>query len=377
MSKLYLPREEQFDLMNENLARIAGALGATIDTSNWAGIQRAVRSGVAPSLFPVGAQLVVNHGTYGDMVFDVVAHDYFKSTHDPNAHTMTIMSHVSIGKLQYDAPEAFYYAFDDLPAGTYNFTIKETYRLWEKGTYQFTLTQTLPCFGHLSISPNAETALTSCKVTSVVPASMGGVIETVSITEGNGGTNLGTFGEGLNHIKRVSEGSDNYAESAIRQFLNSSKPMNEAWAGYTKYDLAPSWWGTEDGFMLGLDEDFLSVVGEVIVPCATNSEYECPVSKYEKGTKYILKDKFYLASAREVMGDSSSYVDDGTSQFTYYVGSDSVDREKYQGGTPYAWWTRSPYKTLTANVQDVTAAGLLSAHYPRYNFGIAPVCTIV
>lgn len=377
MGKIYLPHEEQFDLMNENLAKIAGAIGASIDTSTWAGIQRAVRTGVAPSQFPVGTQLEVSHSEYGAMLFDVVAHDYFKSPHDANAHTMTLMSHDSIVRLQYDASEAFYYAFNKLPAGTYNFTISETYLLWEKGTYQFTLTQALPSGGHLLINSHADTALTSCTGTSISPPDLGGVIETFAISAGNGGTSLGTFGADLNHIKRVSDGSDNYAESAIRQFLNSAKDMSVAWVEQTKYDVAPNWWGSRKGFMAGLDEEFLSVVGEVVVPCATNSEYESPDSRYTKGTKYTLNDKFYLASVREVMGDSSSYIDDGTSQLPYYIGSKGVDRYKYADGVAYAWWTRSPYKTLSSNVQDITASGTLSAHYPWHPFGIAPVCTIV
>ena len=377
MSKIYLPYAEQFDLMNENLARIAGAIGSNIDVSNWAGVQRAVRAGVAPSLFPVGTQLKVSHTKYGDMLYDVVAHDHFKSAHDANAHTMTLMSHASIDKLQYDAPEAFYYALTKLSAGTYNFTISETYRYWEKGTYQFTLTSALPSGGQLVINGNADTALTSCTGTSIAPLDDGGVIETFSITAGSAGTSIGTFGDGLNHIARVSDGSDNYAESAIRQFLNSSAAMSESWVSQTRFDVAPAWWGSQNGFMGGLDDEFLAVIGEVEVPCVSNSQYESPDWSYAKGAKYALKDKFYLASVREIVGTGSNYADDGTTQFTYYVDSNGVDRIKYAGGVGYAWWTRSPYKTLTANVHDVTAGGLISAHYPRHGFGISPVCTIV
>ena len=201
------------------------------------------------------------------------------------------------------------------------------------------------------------------------------VVEEFTISEGNDGTSLGTFGNELNHIARVANGSDNYAESPIRVFLNSKNPMT--WYEATKYDVPPTWWKTPQGFMEGLEDDFLSVVGEVIVPCVSNSEYESPDSKYTKGEKYILKDKFYIASVREVTGNTAEYADDGTSQFAYYVGCAAIDRAKYAGGITYAWWTRSPFKTLTGNVHDVTAAGLITAHHPRYNFGIAPVCTIV
>ena len=97
MSKIYLPHAEQFDLMNENLSKIANALAMDMDISTWAGIQKAVRVGVAPDLIPVGTQLAVDHSVYGTHLYDVVAHNYFKSAHDKNAHTMTLMCHDALG----------------------------------------------------------------------------------------------------------------------------------------------------------------------------------------------------------------------------------------------------------------------------------------
>ena len=140
MSRIYLPNASQFDVMNENLAKIANAITSGNDISTWAGIQKAVRIGVAPDLFPVGSQLSVNHKVYGTHMYDVVAHNHYKSAHDKNAHTMTLMCHDVLNKLQFDAPEALYYAKDGLAAGTYHFTLNSTYSSWAAGTYQFTLT---------------------------------------------------------------------------------------------------------------------------------------------------------------------------------------------------------------------------------------------
>ena len=130
MSKLFLPTKEQMDVMNENLAKIAAAVGSQVDISTWEGIQKAVRSGIAKDILPVGTQLAVNHSVYGTRLFDVVAHDYLKSVHDENAHTMTIQQHDLLPGTQFDASEAFYYAEAELPAGTYNFTLATAYSSW-------------------------------------------------------------------------------------------------------------------------------------------------------------------------------------------------------------------------------------------------------
>ena len=109
MSKIYLPHADQFDVMNGNLMRIVATLGADIDISTWEGIQKAVRVGVAPNLIPVGTQMKVTHSVYGEMVFDVVAHDLYKSRYDEKAHTKTLMCHDLIKSMHYDRIEAFYY----------------------------------------------------------------------------------------------------------------------------------------------------------------------------------------------------------------------------------------------------------------------------
>lgn len=373
MSKIYLPRADQFDLMNENLAKIANAIGSDIDISTWAGIQKAVRVGVAPDLIPVGTQLSVSHSVYGTHLYDVVAHNYFKSAHDENAHTMTLMCHDILVKLQYDAPEAFYSADAQLSPGTYHFTIPTTFESFVAGTYQFTLTEALPKGAQLVISTWEGASIDVFNN----PALNDAPDSTITFVKGDGGTNLGTFGVELNHVQRVGGGSDNYKESAIRQFLNSSAEGGTVWTPQTKFDRAPAWASSRAGFVAGFDDDFLSVIGEVIVPCATNSAYESPDSTTTIGQRYTLKDKFYLASVREIMGDVSSYVEDGSTQFTYYNNSNSIDRLKYIEGAAYSWWTRSPYKLQPSVVQDITASGGISSHHTRYNFGISPVCTIV
>lgn len=376
MSKLFLPTKEQMDVMNENLAKIAKAVGSQVDISTWEGIQKAVRSGIAKDILPVGSQLAVNHSVYGTRLFDVVAHDYLKSVHDENAHTMTIQQHDLLPGTQFDAPEAFYYAETELAAGTYNVILATAYGGWAAGTYQFTLTQAVPAGGQLRINGYESTAITSLKVQSFANRTTNTATESVAITAGSGGTNLGTFGEGaINSIQRVSYGSNNYKESAMRQFLNSSAAAGSVWTPQTKFDRPPSWQTSLAGYKAGLDQNFLAVVGKVVLPCSANNIYEAPDSSIAKGAKYTLNDEFYLASRAEIFG--SHDVNDDTVLFPFYEGAGNADRIKYRDGSAALWWLRTPNSGDAIPVRLVVSDGTVHSHYARNATGLAPACTIV
>ena len=376
MSRLYLPTKEQMDTMNENLAKIAKAVGSQVDISTWEGIQKAVRSGIAKDILPVGSQLAVNHSVYGTRLFDVVAHDYLKSVHDENAHTMTIQQHDLLPSTQFDAPEAFYYADAALAAGTYNFTLAEAYSSWAAGTYQFTLTQTLPQGGQLAISGYADAAMTSRQVRAYANQTTTTVTESVAITSGSGGTSLGTFGVELNHSQRVSYGSNNYKESAMRQFLGSSAAAGSVWTPQTKFDRPPSWLTSLAGYKNGLDQDFLAVVGKVVLPCAANNTYEAPDSSIAKGAKYTLNDEFYLASTKEIFNANWDVADDSV-VFPFYEGAGNADRIKYRDGSAAYWWLRTPTSGYADGVRRVRSGGTLDGVDAFYSYGLAPACTIV
>ena len=374
MSKVYLPTAEQMDYTIEQLGKIASALGSEVDTSTWAGVQQAVKLGLAPQLFPIGSQLVVNHSRYGSLTFDVVAHDHYKSVEDENAHTLTLMLHTLSINGRYDAPEAFYYATQSLPAGYYNFTIPRTVGAWTAGTYYFGLADSLPANGQLCITGNFETPLTSLSVAVYSNPLTTTASYTTLISAGTTGTSLGTFGVELNNTYRVSYGSNNYKESAVRQFLNSSNSAGSVWMPQTMFDRPSSWAVGIDGFLYGMDEEFLSVVGEVVVPCTTNDVYESPVTQPSVSSTYTLSDKFYLPSADDIFGEGA----DKLGMFPYFDDATDADRVKYGGdGAPIYWWTRSCSKDSPSIVVDVRDNGTKHGHHPQYLFGVAAVCTIV
>lgn len=378
--KIFFPNSTQFDKMNEYLEMIAKAVGSQVDISTWGGIQKAVRAGIAPDILPIGTQLLVQHNVYGDMLYDVVAHDYFKSVHDDKAHTMTLMCHNLLPIMQFDGYEAFYYAETELPAGTYNFALPKDTDEWKRGTYQFTLTKPLPEGGLLMLNGSTDVPIVgSVTVDAYDSQTATGATEGCQISLGSSGTNLGNFGAELNDFSRSVYGSNNYKESAIRQFLNSSAEVGKVWTPQTKFDRPPSWGNTVAGFMRGLDDDFLSRVGAVIVPCSANSVYEAPDSTVVKGSTYTVNDRFYLASQKEIFGATSNTVEDDSVLFPYYEGATNTDRIKYRAsdGGASSWWTRTPHASATHLSGDVKMNG--SINYDGVIALLCPgiACTIV
>lgn len=355
---------------------LAVAQGGAPEFDNWQQIRTAVAMGMGPKYLPVGTQLQVNHSVYGTHLFNVVAHDYLKSSRDPNAHTMTLLQHDLLPiTAQYDAPQAFYYASVPLAAGTYNVTLGDTYSSWEAGTYQFTLSQEIPAGGQLCVSGNASTVITSLNVVSYGSQTSTTPLELVPISTGSSGTNLGTFGEDdINNIQRVSYGSNNYKESAVRQLLNSTAAAGSVWAPQTMFDRPPAWASTVAGYAGGLDPDFLSVITPVTLPCSANNVYEAPDSTIAKGAQYTLDDMLYFVSRTEVFGTSD--VTDGSVLLPYFDGATDTDRVKYRGNSAAYWWLRTPYSSSAHRVRIVDPDGTLYDYLASSASDLAPACTI-
>lgn len=375
--KIFFPNSAQFDEMNKQLARIASAVGSHVDVTSWEGIQKAVRAGIAPDVLPIGTVLTTTHTHYGTIYWEVVAHDYFKSAFNENAHTMTLLCQASLGNIQFDAREAFYYAEDALPAGTYNFTLDTTVGKWEAGTYQFALAKPVPKGGVLAFFSDATIPFSQVQVMSYADKIWhNSQVEPAVITRGNAGTSLGMFGVELNHAHRVSYGSNNYKESAIRQFLNSTDSTANWWKPQTKFDMRNAS-VPQFGFLSGFDSDFLSRVGTVVVPCAANGQYESPDSTVSVGEKYTLHDRFYLASQAELGGIKTDVAQDDSRVFPYFKDATNADRIKYKDGAVTSWWTRSANKWNSHISHAITSTGAADHATVHYEIGLVPACTIV
>ena len=299
-------------------------------------------------------------------------------------HTATLQLHDCLPSLmQFDAQEALYYAENGLTAGTYNFTIQDYDTDYGGGkTYQFTLANDVPAKGQLVFGWSYNTQASAAKITSYASSTSTTAIEQVGVTEGSGGTSLGTTdgnSTNVNHIHRARYGSNNYKESAIRQLLNSSAVAGSVWAPQTKYDRPPSWNSNTAGFMKDIDSDFLAVLGTSPKVVALNTVTD------GGGSVTINNDKFFLLSRSEVYGGKENNIDEGE-PYTYYsnysdlsaagTGDDS-NRIKYRSGTAQVWWLRSLNPAYGGSVRYVSTSGHIYDGYATSNSGgVTPACNI-
>lgn len=373
---------EKMDNQNVLLAGLLEAQGGTAKPTSWANVQALVRAGLASKVFSIGDQFVCQKGS-SNIIWDVIGIDHDTPADRRFTHSMTLQLHDCLPSImQLDAPEALYYAENGLSAGIYNFTIQSGYDETYGGgkTYQFTLAQAVPAKGQLTFGWAQNAQAVNAKITSYDEDMV--QIEQVSVSEGSGGTSLGTTDGNsinVNHIDRVRYGSNNYGESAIRQFLNSSASAGSVWEAKNKFDRPPLWNADTAGFMSDLDSDFLAVIGKSNKVTALNS-------LTDGGGSVTLDDKFFLLSRSEVFGgDEVGTVDEGSAYPYYSNYSDlseadsSVDggRTKYNGANAGTWWLRTPLTSSGYYLRYVDTTGRIGYYSAYIRLGIAPACNII
>ena len=355
--------------------------------------------GISVTGTPAQGDHILITETANTIIFAVRGHDHHQAADGHYIHTMTLETKYVYGTaagtykgLVFDAAEALYYCSEALPAGTYNFTWSYAASSVVAGTFQFTLTEGVPAGGQIVIGTNASSsALTSCKIkTYASPSSTTTIESNIAITEGSGGTSLGTINstsssdDNLNCAQRILWGSNNYAQSAVRQWLNSAANLGSVWAPTNKFDRAPSWHTGSDsahrGFMHGLGDDFIGAVQPAKIACRTNSVFEVDSldgTEFAVNQVYELEDKFFLLSRPEIYGayDSTSYKD-GT-QLEYYEGLTNAEIIKRDGvGSARSAWLRSPQPSSADRERGVRTDGSLNVNNAVYADAVAPACII-
>lgn len=399
-------QEGSGDPSPSNIRPITGRSGVNIFHNeipmiNWYAIRQVVRAGLAPTFYPVGTEFTV-HKIVGsdtlDLTFRVVDHDKLMPT--GLNHSMVLESKyvysTKNGMAKYvvfDGPEAMFYCEEALPAGTYNFTWNYATGSMVNDTYEFTITEGIPAGGQIVLGTNSSsTAITSCKIsTYAAPGDTTAIESNIAVSVGSGGTALGTISatassdENLNCAQRIMWGSNNYAQSGIRQWLNSDGEVGTFWKATNKFDRAPSWHLSNDkayrGWMHGFGDDFLNAVLPCKVDCRTNSLFEVDSldgTEFSLDHTYQLEDKFFILSRPEVYGswDSSSIKDGEVLDF--YEDAEDADRIKRDvGGTARWTWLRSPRPSNANYVRGVNGDGSLGYYYAYYGYGsVAPACII-
>lgn len=379
MSGVTYERAPNYDQAQKQLRLLAGihaALTKDIEPEDYDFLYKTVINGGGPEAYPVGSIIVTEKGDYKYPW--AVMHHGEHADGRPYMHLRVIKA---VDLLQFDAAEAFYYAEEGLAAGTYNFEMPAAYGQTPAGDYQFTLANAVPAGGRL-LMPNAYSATIVEKNVSVYDAANSTVVsQTAVISSGDSGTKLGilqTTGDpdeaNMNSIQRAVYGSNNYAQSNIRQYLNSDAAAGAVWKSSNKFDQQPSWNASQPGFLSKLPDEFLEIVHPISISQDTNTVFEVD---YTKSSSYAVRDKFWLPSRFQIYGSKES-AELNEIQWDYYKGSADIDKIMYDnGGTARSQWLRSPSVGYAGSVRIVYySTGALSSISAGTSNAVAPACEI-
>ena len=278
-------------------------------------IHEIVRSGEAANVFSIGDQINVkwSDGTNEYVLpYDIVHFGDVELQDGEIVPGMYIQSHYAMQGVQFDASEAIYVAEAALPAGTYNFTIGTSWgtHCVAGKTYQFTTTAEIPAGGQVMVSRNNEFytwgapdyAPTLWKVhTYASNAATTPLEQNLAVTEGSGGTSLGTLtstakyaASGINNLQRAAYGYNRWAQSANRQYYNSDAAVGAWWTPQNPFDRAPQQLATVRGFKAGFEEEFLNIIKPVKTVTVLNT-----VSDVDIGATETTYDTFFLPSLEQ------------------------------------------------------------------------------
>ena len=346
----------------------------------WPVVQQMVRDGTVGAHIQVGDYFNVMRGALnlrwdvvdiGSSTRNVTANgnaptdpNYF--TNFPNAKPVTLLMHDVINGAVFDAPEANYQITTQINSGVQcNITLES--ETIASATYDFTAPSDLVIGGRLRIS-NAMTLHYYVSPYTAAPTA-------ITMVAGSAYGSIAASLSAQNHKHRVSNGSNKYTESAVRQWLNAGGAAASFWVSKSNYDLAPSWHATWAGFLNGLDTEFQAVIGET----TREVELNTVTDGGSVTPNTTIADKVFLASEKEIFNDAENAGHKGV-QFQGYAGSVNADRIKYDAAalsTARSWWMRSPDAWGAITACRVYTSGVLGVNYVSDGCGAAAACVIL
>lgn len=367
----------------------------TYDISNtWEDVGKILEKGLAPKYWEPGDQLKVKKtigSTTEELVFDILGFDYDTPIDANVKHTMSLVMHsvYSSDGIPFNSPEATFYFANGLPAGTYTYKYNGT-------DYSFTLTT--------GWSPNTQVVGFTGELTPYIKGALNASgEETPTAAAGTEGTSLGTavnntgssttltidgvnYPVEMNACYRVSNGSNRWETSSIRQYLNgnaagaASGQIASWWTPQTGFDRPTK--STTPGFLYGIEQGFLDLL--VDVKKRTRLFNAGDVTEIYKDSN----EKVFLLSQTEInltvernvyensFGTDRTFTNVLTTPYPLYVGAGDADRIKYQGSTAKYWVLRSSSPFSAFHVRRIGTNGGLSDTYARLFGNIVPALCV-
>lgn len=341
--------------------------------------------GIAITGTPIHGDAVIVHETATKLTWDIIGIDVETPTDTQFTHSMTLQLHDCYTELQFDAREALF-AFDEgLAAGTYHFTLatQPWYAQDVRRPIEFTITNNIPAGGQIVVNNAYNASMVGATLSVYASPNAATALETVTMTEGDGGSLIGDVDSApngsANSIQRALTGSNNWGESSIRQYLNSTGAAGQYGKPKTKFDRAPAYFANTPGFLNNVDPEFVNVFGMVEKITALNTVTD-------GGGKETKSEKVFLLSRSEVYAGNE--VTDGEgAPYPYYANYSDLNapgtgadknRIKYRNGVAKYWWLRSPHASTASYVRNVNPSGTLGSNtIATLSYGVAPACVII
>ena len=414
--------------VNKLIAAAAAAQSPVLD--DWSQAAVYIHAGLGPVYFPVGVQAVLDWSTYEssssakaeyEMPLDAVHHGVGTLGSGDEIPVVFFQSHYCLPfDTMFSQDQAFLCAIDGLPAGTYHFTMGFSWgnNVVSGKSYQFTLANALPANGQLAGLYGApDQSPANWRVYAFSSATATTATETVALSEGTGGADLGTFTAagaqvvpaggtpatsstvtvggtdyrfyGLNSLHRVAYGNNRWLHSAIRQYLNKSG--YDWWVPATVFDRPPAY-ASRIGFLSGFDEGFLAHVRPIARKTALNyvtdggtsdaPEYDTTYDMFvlPSGTEHFIADNSTFGGGQGLEGYQWDYwkaVLGSQTPAAWYSTYPQYKQYDLSAHTASRFvWLRSAARSSGYSVASVYSSGYCPSNGAVSGLRAAPACAI-
>lgn len=368
---------------------------ANISTKKfWEDFRDDVRSGHIGMRYNIGNIVYDNCDSTTGTAFQIVGiDDHFDPVlyNQGYKHSITLCQY-KLDVRQFSATDAFICLDKAMSPGTYYFTIPNYDATYGGNkSYYFVTTKEIPIGGQIVMNwPSNQVPKTVSTYSSSISTTA--LDNNLTLTEYISGTSpeaiyIGTisysttittseFGK-LNYIQRARYGSNNYAQSGLRQLLNTNANANTWWDPKTIFN-RPYANRDINGYLSTLNPDFLNVLVNPEITYISNNTFEFQSldgTSFSLNTNYTLTDKMFLLSHTEVNLSANPTLGSVLDYYNSYTNNSNRIKYRKDNGNADYWWLRTPYPAYASSVRLVTTSGA-SATRANYSYGAAPACVI-
>ena len=390
-SIINFPRESTLQEIAAALKTIAFSQAANLENvSTWEQLEGLSRNGYLQKVFDYGDQFVEKwKDTAANKEYDFP----WQITHfaDAELESGETISGTFL-EAHYTTPfgvqfsnRAFLRCPDGLAAGTYNVTLGATWGskdAQKDTTWQFSLEKDVPAGGSVAgFTQMPDKVASEWKATSYTSDGIT-AIETVPITSGSDGTNLGimqyaTRNGNLNSMQESAYGWNRWKYSAARQWLNSEQEKGKWWKKQDDWDVAPSQLATKDGYLCGLPNEMLAVLKPIKAVTLANTVND-------GGETDVTYDRVFLASMSQMNVNMSKEEGETHEYWKRREGSKTAiepwktypNMIRYSAAnhtSPQYVFSRSAHRRYANGVMCVYTAGIVYSTYAWYSNTYAPL----